>query len=137
MLTRGPRRATTVLWSAGAGLAAVTGVVCLAHGLLLFGAVYGAVAVGLAVMAAATHRGNRTAETVSLVALGGQIVGAIGAGWELHRPHDETAKARHLRELGVNYRWALLCNLVYSLLASAVFVWALIGIRKRRSRAPR
>jgi hypothetical protein len=125
-----------VLWSAGAALAGATGVLSLAHHLLFFAAVYGAVAAGLGFMAVATHRGNRTAEMVSLVGLGGQIVGAVGAGWELHRPDTGNVKARHLHDLGLNYRWALLCNLVYSLLASAVFVWAVVGIRTRRARAP-
>jgi hypothetical protein len=130
-LPRGPQRATTALWSLGALLAAGTGVLSLVHTMWLFASVYGTVAVGLVLLAVATSRGSRPAHLVSLVGLGSQIAGALGAGWELHRPHLDSAKAGHLRDLGVSYRWAMFSNLVFSLLAGAVFIWALVGIGNR------
>jgi hypothetical protein len=124
VLTPGPRRATITLWCLGAGLAAVTGLLSVARSEPVYGLVYGAVAAGLIVLAFATHRGVRVAHWLSIALLGSQIFGALGAAWELRRPDMGSAKARHLRDLGVNYRWALLANMLYSLVAGLVFIWA-------------
>jgi len=130
ILPRGPRRATTALWCAGAALAAGTGVLSLLRGLLGFALIYGAVAVVLVLLAVQTHRGTRIAEIVSLVLLGAQIIGAIGAGRELAHPDYRSAKARHLHELGIDYRSGIAGNLVFSVIASVVFIWAMTAIRR-------
>ena len=70
--------------------------------------------------------------TVTLVLLASQILGVVGAAVELARGEDSGVKARHLDDLGVDFRLAVLGNLAYSAAASAVFIWAWTGIRRRR-----
>ena len=123
----GLRRTASALWAVGAALAAFTGGLAVVHGEVGFAVVYGVVAAALATLAAATRRGRRVAELITLVGLGSQVIGAIGAAWELAQGSDDNAKARHLHDLGVNYRLALALNLAFSLLASAVFVWAVVA----------
>jgi len=48
-----------------------------------------------------------------------------------HVGADDNPKARHLHDLGVNYRLALALNLAFSLAATAVFVWA-VAVRRHR-----
>jgi hypothetical protein len=135
--SNGVRRSATVLWGVGAGLAATTGVLAVAHSKFGYGFIYSAVAVALGTLAVVTRRGNRRAEVVTLVLLGSQLIGAAGAAWELAYGADDTAKARHLHDLGINYRLALVGNLAFSTLASAVFVWAMVRlVRARRHRGP-
>jgi hypothetical protein len=134
-----PRRvglAACGLWLLGAALAGFTGVLSLLHSKPGYAAVYAVVAVCLAGLAVATYRGVRAAETVSLVLLGSQILGVVGAAWELARADETGAKARHLGDLGIDFRLAVLANLFYSAAASAVFVWAWRETR-RRERHPR
>ena len=125
------RRAAVALWCIGVAFAAFTALLAAAHSEFGFAALYAVVAAALAALAGATSRGHRAAEIVTLIALGGQMIGAAGAGWELTQGDDNSAKARHLRQLGVNYRLALALNLAFSLAASAVFVWAVTGRRHR------
>jgi len=135
--SKGVRRSATVLWGVGVGLAATTGVLAVAHSRFGYGFLYAAIATALGAMAVATGRGNRRAEVVTLVLLGSQLFGAAGAAWELAYGADDTAKARHLHDLGINYRLALAGNLAFSTLASAVFVWAMVRlVRTRRHRGP-
>ncbi len=135
MLKRGPRRATVALWLVGAGLAAMTGALSAVRSSPTFCMVYGAVATGLAALAWATHRRHRIAQWLSLMLLASQLLGAAGAAWELHDPDVQSPKARHLRDLGLSYRWALLANQIYSLVAGGVFCWAVLSTR-RGSAAP-
>ncbi len=108
-----------------------------AHSKFGYGVIYAAVAVALGTLAVVTLRGNRRAEVVTLVLLGSQLIGAAGAAWELAYGADDTAKARHLHDLGINYRLALAGNLAFSTLAAAVFVWAMARwVRARRHRGP-
>jgi hypothetical protein len=81
-----------------------------------------AVTVALLVVAAAVMQGLRAALIVSTVALGGQILGVIGSAWELTQG-VHGSKARELRDLGVDPELGVALNLVYSLVASAVFIW--------------
>ena len=120
------------LWIVGAGLAGFTGVLSLIHSQPGYAAVYAVVAVGLAGLAAATYRGVRAAETVSLVLLASQILGVVGSAWELAQADETGAKARHLDDLGIDFRLAILANLIYSAAAFAVFVWAWRQTRRRR-----
>ena len=124
-----------VLWGVGVVLAATTGVLAVAHSRFGYGFIYAAVAAALGTLAVATGRGNRRAEAVTLVLLGSQFIGAVGAAWELAYGADDTAKARHLHDLGINYRLALAGNLAFSTLAAVVFVWAMVPVvRGRRPR---
>jgi hypothetical protein len=130
--SKGVRRAATALWGIGAGLAATSGVLAVAHSELGYGVLYALVAAALATLAAATQRGNRAAHFITLLLLGSQVIGALGAAWEFAHGADDTAKARHLHDLGVNYRLALAGNLAFSTLASAVFVWAVVRVIRGR-----
>jgi hypothetical protein len=130
-----PRRAALaacVLWLAGGALAAFTGVLSLTRSEAGNAAVYAVVSVGLGALAVATYYAVRAAETVTLVLLASQILGVVGSAWELARGDDGGAKARHLEDLGVDFRLAVLGNLAYSAAAAAVFIWAWTGIRRRR-----
>lgn len=126
------RVATTALWVVGAGLAASAGLLALVHARVGYFFVYVTVSAALGILAVATYRGNGRAELISLFLLASQVIGAVGAGWELAYGTDDTAKARHLDELGVNYRLALAANLAFSSVASAVFVCAIGRVTRRR-----
>jgi membrane protein implicated in regulation of membrane protease activity len=131
-LPKRPALAACGLWLAGAALAAATGLRALTSSEAGYAAVYAVVSVGLDILAVATYHAVRAAETVTLVLLASQIVGAAGAAVELIRGDDGGAKARHLQDLGLDFRLALLGNLVYSAAASVVFIWAWSEIRRRR-----
>lgn len=134
--SNGVRRAATVLWVIGAGLAATTGVLAVTHSRPGYGLLYAVVAAALGALATATQRGHRRADVITLILLGSQVVGAVGAAWELAYGAADTAKARHLHDLGVNYRLALASNLAFSILASIVFVWAMVRVNRHRRRQP-
>lgn len=128
------RLAATVLWIIGAGLAGTTGVLALAHSRVAVAALYAVVATVLALLAVTTHRGSRSSEALTLVLLASQVVGMIGAAWEIGTADGAGLKARHLEELGINHRLALAGNLLFSLAASAVFVRAVLdGMAGRRT----
>jgi hypothetical protein len=130
-----PRRialAAGGLWLVGAALAASTGLLAAGHSEVGYTAVYAVVSIGLVALAAGTYRAVRATEIVTLVLLGSQILGVVGAAWELARGDDDGAKARHLDNLGINFRLALVANLVYSAAASAVFIWAWSERRRAR-----
>lgn len=114
-----------MLWAVGAGLAGSTGVLAAARSMGGYALLYLAVAAALGALAFATRRGSRAAGTVTFVLLGSQVIGTAGAAWELAVGNDEGAKARHLHDLGVNYRLALAANLAYSAVASILFAWLL------------
>ena len=126
----GVRRAATALWVIGAGLATTAGVLSVTHSQAGYAVIYAVVAVALAALALNTHRRYRRAQIITLILLGSQLVGAVGAAWELAYGADDTAKARHLHDLGINYRLALVTNLAFSILASIVFIWAMVARRQ-------
>lgn len=131
-LPRRPAVAACALWLAGAALAAFTGVLSLTHSLGGYAAVYAVVSVGLGALAVATYHALRAAETVTLVLLASQVLGVVGAAVELARGDESAAKGRHLQDLGLDFRLAVLANLAYSAAASAVFIWTWTLIRRRR-----
>ena len=53
------------------------------------------------------------AEVVSLVLLGSQILGVVGAAWELSDPGEASDKAGHLADLGINCRLVPGGNVLY------------------------
>jgi hypothetical protein len=122
------RWTAVALWGVGAGLAATTGALAVAHSMVGYGLLYALVAAALGVLAAALSRRSRWAEVITFCLLGSQVIGTGGAAWELANGADDTAKSRHLHDLGVNYRWALAANLAYSAMASVLFVWAVVRV---------
>jgi hypothetical protein len=89
------------------------------------------VASGLVVLAAFVLRSNRTALLISTAGLGAQILGVIGAGFELlHGVHG--SKADELHRLGIDPELGVALNLAYSLVASTVFAWVVVRWREMR-----
>ena len=118
-----PLRITlTALWASGATLAAVTAVVAAQRHAGAVGA-YVAAAAALTLGALFTARGHRLTTLIGLVACAGQPLAVAATAWELtHRvSHTQVEK---LQALGVNPRVGVAINLVFSLCASAIAVWA-------------
>lgn len=61
---------------------------------------------------------------VSTVLLGAQVLGVIGSAWQL-LSGVHGSKADELNRLGIDPELGVALNLVYSAVASAVFVWVL------------
>ena len=90
-----------------------------------------AVVIGLSLLAVTVLRANRVALVISTVGLGAQILGVIGSAWELlHGVHG--SKADELHRLGIDPEFGVTLNLLYSTVASAVFVWIAARWRSRR-----
>jgi hypothetical protein len=129
------RRAVVALWLTGAAIAAGTAPVAATRDGLARSAVFVAVAVTLIALAVQTARASRWAVRASLVLLAGQLLGALGSGWEL--AHGvASAKARSLHRLGVDPTFAVALNLAYSATAFVLFllIWR-SGARGERSAA--
>jgi hypothetical protein len=124
------RRAAAALWLAGAAIAGMTAVLAATHRKASSPGMFAAVAVVLVVLAIATARGALWALVVSSVLLGAQVFGALGSGWELMRGADGD-KAEALRSLGIDPTFGIALNLVYSLVAFALFMWALGRARRQ------
>jgi hypothetical protein len=93
-LGNGVRRAAVGLWVVGAGFAAVAGFMAAINGEAGFAVAYAVIAAGLAAMAVATHPRRGTAQVVTLVLLGSQLVGAVGAARELVEGDDTRGDVR-------------------------------------------
>ena len=130
----GVRRAAALLWATGAAVAGFTGILAVAHSMVAYALVYALVSAALGALAAATHRGDRRAAVLTIFLLGSQVIGLAGAAWELAYGASDTAKARHLHDLGLNYRVSLAGNMAYSALASALFAWVLVRVLAIRRR---
>jgi hypothetical protein len=89
-------------------------------------------AAALILLAFGTFREGRLAFIVSIALLGAQLIGVAGSAWELFLA-EETAKSRQLRSLGFDPTLGILLNLVYSAVASLLFVWVLVRWRRCRS----
>lgn len=122
-LPRRVRRAFAALWLAGAVIAGGLAPVADLRGYPRSGLVYAGAAAGLIVLALGTARGARWAQGTSVVLLALQLLGAIGSGWQLIRGID-ASKAHELRRLGVDPTVGVTLNLVYSAIASGLFLWA-------------
>jgi len=123
------RRAAAALWIAGAAIAGVTALLAAAHE-STSGLVFATVAIALLMLAIATARARRWALVVTMVLLGTQVFGALGSGWELLHGADGD-KAQELRSLGIDPTFGIALNLVYSVLAFGLFVWALCTAARR------
>jgi len=90
-----------------------------------------AVTVGLTALAVAVLRANRVALIVSTVLLGTQVLGVFGSASQLLIGVQGT-KADELNRLGIDPELGVALNLVYSAVASVVFVWVLARWRSDR-----
>ena len=90
-----------------------------------------AVTVGLMVLALAVLRANRVALIISTVGLGAQVLGVLGSAWEL-LSGVHGSKATELRRLGIDPELGVALNLLYSAVASAVFIWVMARWRSGR-----
>jgi hypothetical protein len=89
------------------------------------------VTAGLTLLAILVLRANRAALLVSTAGLGAQILGVIGTTFELlHGVHG--TKADELHRLGIDPEFGVALNLMYSLVASAVFAWVVARWRNMR-----
>jgi len=110
------------LWLTGVALAGFTAPLAWRRTGVLRALPFIAAAAGLAVLAFAVLRANRAALIVSTAGLGAQILGVIGSAWQLvEGVHG--SKADELNRLGVDPELGVALNLLYSAVASAVFVW--------------
>jgi hypothetical protein len=125
------RRWAAALCLAGTGLAGMSSVLASTRLGTGQAVVFAVVAVGLAVLAVAVLKAARWALLVAAVAMGGQIAGVAGTVWELSAGVDG-AKADELRRLGFDPTFGVILNLVYSALASLVFVWLVVRWRRLR-----
>ena len=110
------------LWLAGVALAGFTAPLAWRRTGVTSALPFAGAATGLAVLTIGMLRSNRAALAVSTAGLGAQILGVLGSAWELAQG-VAGSKARQLRRLGVDPKLGVALNLVYSLVASAVFVW--------------
>ena len=119
----GVRTAVLVLWAVGVALAGGTAVVAAVRvGTAATLPYVGAATVLTALLVGVACR-MRWALIVSLVLLGAQIFGSLGAAWEL-ATGTSGLKRDELERLGADPTVALAFNLAYSLAGSAVFAWA-------------
>ncbi len=134
VLHRGLRGWVAGLWLVGVGLtvsAAVTSFLQVGVG---SGVIFTVVGIGLALLAVGVLRGWRWASWLSVVLLGFQVLGVIGSAWQLI-DGVSGAKAEQVRDLGYSPVFGVTVNLVYSAVASALFLWIVVRWLRRRSRA--
>lgn len=121
------------LWFAGVGFAGFTAPRAWQRTGVTSALPFVAVVFGLTVLAVAVLRANRVALVISAIGLGAQILGVIGSAWELSQG-VHGSKARELRDLGVDPELGVALNLLYSAVATLVFVWLAARWFKNRSR---
>jgi len=88
-------------------------------------------AVGLAALAYAVLRARPVSLIVSTALLGAQLLGVIGSAVQLLNGVSGS-KTAELERLGIDPEMGVALNLLYSTVASALFVWVAIRWRKRR-----
>jgi hypothetical protein len=128
ILDRHVRLAIVAMWLCGVGLAGGTAIVAASRvGLGASVPYLGAtlLLVGLTLGTVACIRWVLVADVI-IMAL--QVVGVLGSAIELIRGASPI-KAAELHLLGVDVRTALLSNLIYSLLATVIFVWMIARYR--------
>jgi hypothetical protein len=132
IFSRWLRTGTTALWVAGVALAGFTAPVAAVRLGIATSLPFFLAAVTLVLLAFGTFRKARPALVVSVALLGTQLIGVAGAAWELFLA-EETAKARQLRSLGFDPTFGIVLNLVYSAIASLLFVSLVVRWRVCRS----
>ena len=118
------RSTVACLWLVGVALAGFTAPLAWRRTGVIAALPFAAAAAGLAVLALAVLRANRLALAVSTVLLGAQIIGVLGSAWQL-LSGVHSSKADELHRLWIDPELGVALNLVYSSVASAVFVWVL------------
>ncbi len=129
VFSRWLRNSTTALWVAGVTLAGFTAPVAAARLGVVTSLPFVLAAAALILLAFGTFREAGLALVVSVALLGAQLIGVTGSAWELFLA-EETAKSRQLRSLGFDPTLGILFNLVYSAVASLLFVWVLVRWRR-------
>jgi hypothetical protein len=131
---RGPARtAVSALWFAGAVLATAAAILSAGRPAAAPAIAFVMPAVALTLLAISLLRSQVWAMAVSFVLLAGQLVGVVGTSYELVYGID-ARKATELHALGFEPRVGIALNLLYSSIASAVFI-ALLLRRCRNARA--
>jgi hypothetical protein len=129
------RVCAAVLCLCGTGLAGMSAALAFPRLGVGQGVAFTAVAVATAVLAVAVLAATRWALWVVLLGIAGQPIAVLGTVGELLAGVD-AGKAAQLRRLGFDPTVGVAVNLVYSSLASAVFVWWLVRwLRLRRHAA--
>jgi hypothetical protein len=123
------------LWLLGSAIAAFTAVLALVRLGAASAAPYAGAAIGLVVLAAATHRVSRWALALSMLLLGSQLLGVVGSAIELNLG-EAAGKAAALRALGIDPTLGIALTLAYSAAASALFGWSVARCVARRHRSP-
>ena len=122
MLSRPLRRALAGLWMAGACLAGMTAILSFTHHLDQ-AVPYTVITVALALMAVYTARGQRVVLLVGLAICSLQPIAAIAAAWELVNGIARS-QVRKLDDLGIDPTFGVALNVVFSVVASLLAVWA-------------
>ena len=115
--------AIAALWVVGIGLAGYAAPLAWRRSGVTSAVPFIAVIVLGALLARGVLRRSRWALCLSVVLLAAQIAGVVGSAWQLIHGVDET-KGRELHRLGVNPRFGVALNLVFSSAAVVVFAWA-------------
>ena len=123
----------TGLWLLGSLIAASTALLAVVKLGAAAAAPYAGAPIGLALLAAGTHRRSRWAVALSVLLLGSQIVGVVGSAIELSLG-EAADKAATLRSLGIDPTLGIALNLAYSVAAAGLFCWSVAGYVARRHR---
>jgi hypothetical protein len=131
MFSRHLRLALAGLWIAGAVLAGMTAVLSFAHHLGQ-AVPYTVITVALVLMAIYTARGQRVVTLIGLAICAVQPIAAIAAAWELVNGISRS-QVRKLDDLGIDPTFGVALNVVFSVVASLLAVWAYLEWRAARS----
>jgi hypothetical protein len=122
MFSRPLRLALAGLWIAGACLAGLTAILSLSHHLGQ-AVPYVVITVVLVLMALYTARGQRWVTLIGLAICTLQPIAAIAAAWELVTGISES-QVHKLNDLGIDPTFGVALNVVFSVVASLLAVWA-------------
>src|SRR3954454_16054876 len=122
MFSRPLRLGVAGLWGAGACLAGMTAILSFTHHLDQ-AIPYAVITVLLVLMAIYTARGQRVALMVGLAICALQPIAAIAAGWELLNGISKS-QVHKLDDLGIDPTFGVALNVVFSVVASLLAVWA-------------
>jgi hypothetical protein len=134
MFSRPLRLALAGLWIAGACLAGMTAILSFTHHLGQ-AVPYTLITVALVLMAIYTARGRRVITLVGLAICALQPIAAIAAAWELVNGISES-QVRKLDDLGIDPTFGVALNVVFSVAASLLAVWAYREWRTARGSPP-
>lgn len=124
-------RTIVAMWTIGFTLALGTAVLANSKRGIGAAAPYALAAILLSAVTVGAFKRARWALMVSVALLGLQIIGVLGTSIELVRGVSRL-KAAELEPLGIDPVLAVWANLIYSFIASLIFVW--FALRYRASR---